>query len=169
MKPEPIAERLKDRLGKEMGEKEIQKLTTGVAGGSKYVIWCEIEPSALREAVQALAEIDFPHLTVISPAAQEEEIELIYHFGLGYGEAGGEVMINFRLGLDKKEPRISSIADLIPGALTTEREMTEFMGVEFEGIPDDSHLFLPDDMSVHPWRQDEEEVEDYVNKLDEQP
>ena len=47
--------------------------------------------------------------------------------------------------------------DLIPGAIFTERETQEMMGVEVVGIPDGRRLFIGEDVpeGVYPWRKDE--------------
>ena len=65
--------------------------------------------------------------------------------------------MNISVELPKSKPEIETICDYIPGALITEREKQEFLGVKIIGIPDDRRLFLPDDFpkGVYPWRRDE--------------
>ncbi|MBU2565391.1 MAG: NADH-quinone oxidoreductase subunit C, partial [Candidatus Thermoplasmatota archaeon] len=64
--------------------------------------------------------------------------------------------------------KISSICDIIPGALVTEREKQEMLGITVEGIPDSRRMFLPDDFpeNVYPWRKDEKGIpEKMIKKL----
>jgi len=98
-----------------------------------------------------------------------KNIELIYHFTVNYGERLKEINFHISVELPKSKPEIESICDLIPGALITEREKQEFLGVKIKGIPDDRKLFLPDDWpdKVYPWRRDETGPEKYYKNLHE--
>ena len=101
--------------------------------------------------------MQFPHLSVVSGNDLGETIELIYHFTLNSGERFKEVNLNISVELPRSKPEIETICDLIPGALVTEREKQEFLGVKIVGIPDSRRLFLPEDFpeGVYPWRRDE--------------
>jgi len=112
--------------------------------------------------------ITYPHLAVISGTDLGEAVELVYHFGIYYGTEGGEYMISFAVSLPKGDPTIGTIADLIPGAVFSEREKQEMLGVRIVDIPDGRRLFLPEDFpdGVYPWRKDESGVPDaMVNNL----
>ena len=167
------ASKLKESFETEFGEAiegiRIEETKAGIADKSNYELWIETEKDYLVDMVEHLDSFQYPHLTVISGVDVGESIKLIYHLSVGYGELYGEVMVNIEFLVDKNDLTVPSLTGLIPGAETSEREKTEFLGVEFEGIPNPSHLFLPDDMDVHPWRKDEEELDDYVKKLDKQP
>jgi membrane-bound hydrogenase subunit beta len=75
--------------------------------------------------------------------------------------------LGLRVTLAKNDLRIPTITDIIPGALFTERETQEMMGVEVIGIPDKRRLFLPDDFpdGVYPWRKDETGPQDLLRVL----
>ena len=49
-----------------------------------------------------------------------------------------------------------SLWSRIPGVEYSEREMKEFLGVTFEGLPNTASIFLPEDWdeNVKPWRRD---------------
>jgi membrane-bound hydrogenase subunit beta len=144
-----------EKLGKAVISTRHDRIKTDV--GSDYsVIWIELERQALSSAVKHLAGFQYPHLATISGKDLGDEIELIYHFSIGYGSEGGkgEVSVNLRVKLPKSDPKIQTITDIIPGALTAEREKIEFLGVEIEGIPNGRNIFLPYDMKEHPWRKD---------------
>lgn len=121
-------------------------------------LWVTIERERLNDVVQYLIEIveDFPHFSVISAADFEDDIELNYHFTVGYGKRFEEVAITFKLHAPKKNLIVASITDLVPAAVYSEREIHEMMGVEFDGLKDTRHLFLTADFpkGVYPWRRD---------------
>jgi len=159
MELQELIESFQTRLGPRLLGVRTDEIKSNVVDYSYPVIWFEIEPEALREAVAHLVSLQFPHLATISGRDLGEEIELCYHFSIGYGQRRGERSVNFRFTLPKAEPKVQSICDLVPGAQTAEREKIEFLGVRFEGIPDSRNIFLPYEMEKHPWRKDETGVE----------
>ena len=52
-----------------------------------------------------------------------------------YGLSGKEVGVTFEVEVLKTNPVVPTISDLIPGAVYSEREKREMIGVEIEGIP----------------------------------
>ncbi len=86
-----------------------------------------------------------------------DTIELVYHFSLFHGERGRELSLNITVSLPKDNPVIDTITDLIPGALISEQEKQEMLGVKIHGIPKDARVFVADDFpkDVYPWRRDE--------------
>ena len=151
-----------DSFAKELGD--------GFVGGSVYEceiavkknkfrsLWIEVKKDALHHAVEHICRLqEYPHLAIISSSDLGAEVELIYHFTIYYGEHLQELSVGLRVKLPKTDLTISTITDLIPGAVFTERETQEMMGVEVVGIPDNRRLFLPPDFpeDVYPWRRDE--------------
>ncbi len=118
-------------------------------------LWADIPREGLLAAVGALKSLGPLHMSVISGRDAGEAIELLYHLAVGYGTAGGEVVLTLRVTVPKDDPVVPSICGILPGAETTEREEIEFLGVEFSGIPSRDHVFLPDDFPGHPWRKDD--------------
>jgi len=66
----------------------------------------------------------------------------------------------------KSDLTVPTISDIIPGAVFSEREKQEFLGVKVIGIPDNRRLFLPEDFpeGIYPWRKDETGVPDSMVK-----
>jgi membrane-bound hydrogenase subunit beta len=143
------------------------------AAGSKKIetqsIWMKIDKTIFKDLIKHLINYQYPHLPVVSCNDLGKNIELIYHFTVNYGERLKEINLHISVELPKSKPEIESICDLIPGALITEREKQEFLGVKIKGIPDNRKLFLPDDWpnNVYPWRRDETGPEKFYKNLHE--
>jgi membrane-bound hydrogenase subunit beta len=103
---------------------------------------------------------------VISGADTGDAIDLIYHLYIYFGIKNGEIGVTFTVSLPKSDLRVPTISDIIPGAVYTEREKQEMLGIEVVGIPDSRGLFLPADFpkGVYPWRKDETGVTDDMVK-----
>lgn len=155
MEAQGLITSFRERFGERLRSAHWDEIGSNLGGYSYPVIWLEIDREILHEAVAHLISFQFPHLATISGRDLGEEIELCYHFSIGYGQRRGEGSVNLRFTIPKADPKVRSICDLIPGALTAEREKIEFLGVQFEGIPDSRNIFLPYDMEKHPWRKDE--------------
>jgi NADH-quinone oxidoreductase subunit C len=79
----------------------------------------------------------------------EDRIELLAMVGdLGEGKK-----VIFSTDLDPKSPSIASLVAVYAGANWHEREAAEMFGIDFEGHPDLSHLYLPDAFIGHPLRK----------------
>jgi NADH:ubiquinone oxidoreductase subunit C len=130
-KENDIIEKLKAFLGEELLEVKIPRARR---------IFVKIEKTALKKTVSFMIEnLEIGHLSTITGVDLGEEIEIIYH--LAYK---GAIEVSLRLSVPKKEPKIPTITDLIPGAVLYEREVHDLFGVEFEGHPDLSPLILPE-------------------------
>ncbi len=81
---------------------------------------------------------DIHHLSAITGQDRGEALELLYHFWAGRG-------LTLRVTLPYDAPRISTLAETLPGAIFYEREILEMLGVTFEGLPDPRPLLLPED------------------------
>ena len=135
----------------------VRRRGEGRSGREKAEVWFRVDRRGFRRAVELLcSEFEFPHLSTISYVnLADGGLELVYNFAVDYGLGKNkECVFNLRVRLPEGDLRIESICDLIPGALTAEREKQEFLGVKFSGIPDDRRLFLPDSVprNVFPWR-----------------
>jgi len=80
-------------------------------------------------------------------------VELLYHFGM---DRDGTV-VNIRTTLAKPFPRIGSLAKYYPAADFIEREIFDFLGVEFDGHPDPRKILSSHDRPAdfHAMRRDE--------------
>ncbi|WAI01468.1 NADH-quinone oxidoreductase subunit C [Methanogenium organophilum] len=155
------------------GPKSIHDVRTEVwAEGLKKTtvasIWLRTTPADLVATLETVIDIDYPHLAVVSGVDTGDAVELLYHMQVFYGIRGAEVNITIAVPVPKKNLVVPTISHLIPGAVYTEREKQEMLGVTVAGIPDPRGLFLPADFpeGVYPWRKDETGItEDMVNHL----
>jgi len=155
MNPEQILSSFKEALGeKVLGDRTVERKVGTVAPRSVYDLWLTVDRNDLHDAVAHLCAEYNPHLTVISGDDLGDDVAFNYHFSTGWGVRYGEATLTIRTVVPKNDFRLPTICDLLPGAQTSEREKHEFFGLEVEGIPDDRNLFLPEDMTIHPWRKD---------------
>ncbi len=156
--PERIIDGFKIALGDSFVGAEIYECEVAVKKNRFRSLWVEVKKSAFRDAVEHICHLQkYPHLAIISSSDLGAQVELIYHFTIYYGHHLEELSLGLRVKLPKSDLKIPTITDLIPGALFTERETQEMMGVEVVGIPDKRRLFLPEDFpeGAYPWRKDE--------------
>ena len=167
--PDKLIKYLNDKLGKKIISTKIKKRKAGSKKNETTSIWFKLDKKSFKEFVKHLIDFEFPHLAVASGNDLGKTIELIYHFTIGYGSRMKEININVSVELPKSKPEIDSICDLIPGALITEREKAEMLGVKIIGIPDSRRLFVPEEFpkDVYPWRRDETGPEKYYKNLHE--
>jgi len=153
-----IVDSFKTVLGDGVLDAKIYEREVAVKKNKFRSLWVEVKKSAFRDAVEHICHLqEYPHLAIISSSDLGAEVELIYHFTIYYGHHLEELSLGLRVKVPKNDLTIPTITDLIPGAIFTERETQEMMGVEVVGIPDKRRLFLPEDFpeGVYPWRKDE--------------
>ena len=154
--PEGVVKSFKDQFKTKIKDVKIVERAAGSKKNKTPNIWMKVDKSAFKGVIKHLCDLQFPHLAVTSGNDLGKNIELIYHFTLNFGGRMEEINLNISVELPKTKPEIETICDYIPGALITEREKMEMLGVKIIGIPDDSRCFLPDDFpkGVYPWRRD---------------
>ena len=158
LSPGEIVDSFKTTLGDGVLDAKIYEREVAVKKNKFRSLWIEVKKSAFRDAVEHICHLqEYPHLAIISSSDLGAEVELIYHFTIYYGHHLEELSLGLRVNLPKSDLKIPTITDIIPGAIFTERETQEMMGVEVVGIPDKRRLFLPEDFpeGVYPWRKDE--------------
>ncbi len=163
LSPEVVVESFKTALGDSFIDSKIYEREVAVKKNLFRTIWVYVKREAFRRAVEHICQLQkYPHLAIISSADLGDRVELIYHFTIYYGNHLQELSLGLRVSLPKNDLKIPTITDIIPGAVFTERETQEMMGVEVVGIPDNRRLFLPEDFpeGVHPWRTDEKGLPD---------
>jgi membrane-bound hydrogenase subunit beta len=147
-------------------DRTIERTVGTIDPGKVYDLWITVERASLHDAVAHLCAEYVPHLSVISGDDLGDDLALNYHFTIGWGERYGEATFTIRTLLPKTDLSIPTITDLLGGAQTSEREKIEFYGIDVVGIPDARNLFLPEDMTIHPWRKDlEEETAKEVKRM----
>jgi membrane-bound hydrogenase subunit beta len=168
LSPEQVVDSFKAVLKDGVTDSKIYRREVALKKNVFTSIWIDLKREAFRRAVEHVCEIqEYPHLAIISSADLGDEVELIYHFTIYYGRHLQEISLGLRVRLPKSDLSIPTITDIIPGALFTERETQEMMGVEVVGIPDGRRLFIPDDFpeGVYPWRKDETAPTDLLRVL----
>ena len=155
--PQQIVDELQAAAGAGLLEATIKEWAEGVKGWKSRQIWIKVAREALRPAIQKIISIHFPHVAVISFADTGAQVDLMYHLYIYWGVPRQEILVTLKVSLDKTDLKVPTITGIIPGALTSEREKQEMLGIEVVGIPDGRRLFLPDDFpqGVYPWRKDE--------------
>jgi len=169
LSPEGVVKSFKEKFKTKILDVKISKHVTGLKKNETATIWMKIDKSAFKDAIKYLCDLQFPHLAVASGNDLGKTIELIYHFTLNFGGRMEEFNLNISVELPKTKPEIETICDYIPGALITEREKMEMLGVNIIGIPDDRRCFIPEDFpkGVYPWRRDNTGPEKYYKNLHE--
>jgi len=155
---EGLVKYFKDEFKTKIKSAEIKKRATGSKKKEFVNIWIKIDKSIFKDVIKHLVDYQYPHLAVIVGNDMGKNIELIYHFSVNFGKPLEEISLNIAVGIPKSKPEIETICDWIPGALVSEREKQEMLGVKVIGIPDNRRLFLPDDFpeGVYPWRKDKQ-------------
>ena len=161
-----VLEHFTTRFGAGVTAARVQERREGAKKNPNYNLWMDLDRPLLKDAIRELQTLGPVHLSVISGTDMGETIRLIYTLSLYYGVRHGEYTVNFAVSLPKNDLTIPTISDLIPGAVFTEREKQEMLGITVTGIPDNRGLFLPDDFpkGVYPWRKDETGIPDSMVK-----
>ena len=104
-----------------------------------------------RDVVKALLDVDEKTaVSAITGADLGDDIDVLFHLRTSTGLA------TIRTQVPKKNPQIKTINDLLPGAAFHELEVSDLLGVNFEGNKREGHLVLPDTWpeGVYPLRKD---------------
>jgi len=154
------------KFGAGVSGARVQERREGVKKNPNYNLWMDLDRPLLKDAIKDLMVMGPVHLAVVSGTDMGETVRLIYSFSLYYGVRHGEYTVNFAVSLPKSDLSIPTISDMVPGAVFTEREKQEMLGIKVTGIPDGRGLFLPDDFpkGVYPWRKDATGIPDSMVK-----
>lgn len=154
--PQQIAEAIHARIGDGFLSARCTEWAEGAKGLKSKQVWIQLTRESLVPALHRLVAIHYPHVSVIAFADTGAQVELVYVFHIYWGIPREEILVAFTVSLDKTDLKVPTITGIIPGALTSEREKQEMLGIEVVGIPDGRRLFLPEDFpqGVYPWRKD---------------
>ena len=170
LSPDQIVKSFKDEFKTKIFDSRIEKHVKGLKKTEFYHIWIRTDRNLIKDIVKHLMKLEkYPHLAVTSGYDMGDKIELVYHFSIYYGLNGKEININVTVELPKKDPTIETITDLIPGALITEQEKQEMLGVIIKNIPKNDRVFISEDYpeDTYPWRKDEKGPEKTIRNLHE--
>lgn len=170
LSPEEIVDSFKQELSGKIIDSKIEKHPIGPSKNELIQIWMTVHKDSYKEAVKHLLSIDKnAHFAVGSGYDIEDRIEVINHFSIYFGKKGREITISFTVPLPKSDPTMESICDMIPGALISEQEKQEMLGIKVMNIPKDMRVFISDDFpeDMYPWRKDETNVDKLGRNLHE--
>ena len=118
-------------------------------------VYIEIDPKDIKDVVKYLFKDLEARFNIASGMDTRFNIEILYHFSI----ERLDLLVSFRVKLNREKPEIDSIATIIKGAEWIEREMHELLGVGFKGNPNLERLLLSEDWpkGVYPLRADYKE------------
>jgi len=172
MTPENVLNTFKKKFGNGIKEAKAEKLPNILAKRTDCSrVWFSVEKKEFIGVVKFLCEkFENPHFAVCSGYDLGQTIEIIYHFSVNYDSDLSEISVSIKVKLSKKDLAIPTITGLIPGAVISEREIQEMLGVTVDGIPDPRRLFLDDEFpkGVYPWRKDKTGPDKLVRDMHEE-
>ncbi|MBW2965123.1 NADH-quinone oxidoreductase subunit C [Candidatus Woesearchaeota archaeon] len=154
-----LVQELKKKFGDSVKEVREAKRAYCIKKKETCEQWVTIDPAVFKQAVQYIADQNYPFLSVISGRDAGNDIELTYHFFIKpdpeADKACTENGLFLRVAVPKSKPVLPTITDIIPGALLSELEKQEMLGVTIEGIGN-QRAFLPEKhpQGNYPWRKD---------------
>lgn len=168
--PEEIVKSFKNEFSNKISDSRIERHLIGPNKTEMIHIWMTVDRSVYHDVVKHLLTLDeYAHFAVSSGYDIEDRIEIINHFSIYFGKKGEEISINFTVPLPKSDPTMDSICDMIPGALISEQEKQEMLGIKVKNIPKDMRVFISDDFpeDMYPWRKDEMNADAMARNLHE--
>ena len=120
-----------------------------------------VKREEFHQILSQLKDMGFDHCSDVTCVdyISEGEFELIYHLWSHSKKIRGIV----KTRIPRESPAIKSIIDLWVGAQIHEREGHELFGIEFEGNPNLTPLFLEDWEEMPPFRKDFD-IREYVKR-----
>ena len=170
LKPDEIVQSYKDEFKNNIFDARVEKHVNGLKKNEFFHIWIRIERSVYKDVIKHLFTFEkYPHFAVSSGYDLGDTVELVHHFSLYCGAKLRDISVSFTVSLPKNDLTIDTITDLIPGALISEQEKQEMLGIKVIGIPKDNRVFISEDFpeGTYPWRRDETGPEKYYKNLHE--
>jgi len=121
-------------------------------------VYIEIKPESIRKVAKYVFKDLGARFNIASGVDTRAHMEILYHFTM----EEMNLLISFRVKLDKAKPEVDSLSAIITGANWIEREIREILGINFKGHPDLRKLLLSEDWpeGVYPLRRDYKEWDD---------
>ena len=89
-------------------------------------------------------------LMLLSGVDRKDKFQVVYHFH----KHGSPDLLQLTVDLPHESPSALSLVSVYPLADWMERETYDLFGITFEGHPNLTRLFLPEDYDGHPLRKD---------------
>jgi membrane-bound hydrogenase subunit beta len=170
LSPEEIVKSYKDAFKEKIIDSRVERHPIGPKKTDLIQIWMTVNKTVYKDIVKHLLTLDKnAHFAISSGYDIKNTIDIVHHFSIYHGKKGNEISINFTTPLPKKNPTIDTITDLIPGALISEKEKQEMLGIKVIKIPQDTRVFISDDFpeDMYPWRKDKKNVDSMGGNLHE--
>lgn len=138
-----MIEKLKEKLG---------DLIKDIKVHNDKRIYITVDKEDLKEAVKIVfKDLDMRYI-IASGIDNFNNFEIIYHFS--FDKTGA--VVSLRVYLEKENPEVDTLSDLIPGIAWIEREIWELLGINFSGHPNLKHLLLREDWpeGLYPLRKE---------------
>jgi NADH-quinone oxidoreductase subunit C len=118
-------------------------------------VYIDIKPGSLTKIVTFIYRDLEARFNIASGMDLREHMEILCHFTL----EEIDLVMSFRVKLQKTNLEIDSLTPLFKGADWIEREIHEMLGIQFKGHPNLKKLLLPDEWpdGVYPLRRDYKE------------
>jgi Ni,Fe-hydrogenase III component G len=115
-------------------------------------VYVTVRPEDVREFGRMLFEDFGARFATASGMDVGQQLEVLYHFP--YDEVG--LVVNLRVRTPKTEAVLPSLTPVVPAAEWIEREISDLVGIRFEGHPRPERLILSDDWpeGVYPLRKE---------------
>jgi Ni,Fe-hydrogenase III component G len=137
------------QLAKNLLERWTQEVRYPEANRLDVVMAAENVPEAAQALLDARWEYYLAAITGLDQP-QKQQVEILYHF------CSGAAVLTLRVQQPRQGAKVPTLATVVPLAAMLERELHEMFGIEVQGLPDASRLYLPDDWQegVYPLLKD---------------
>lgn len=118
-------------------------------------VYIEIKPESLVKIANHVFKNLKARFNIATGLDVRDSFEILYHFTI----EEINLLISLRVKLSKEKPEVDSLAPSFEAANWIEREMSELLGIKFNGHPDMRRLLLSDQWpkGVYPLRRDYKE------------
>lgn len=147
-----------------MNTEEILTLATGIVSSWDWATevtrpnpkQLDVRVKEINELVPIIVGLRVKRLGYLSAivcldlGVEANEMEVLYHF------CPGDAVIALRVRIPRNNASLPSLCEVVPGAESFERELSEMFGIEMVGLTTPDRLYLPDDWpdGVYPMRKD---------------
>jgi NADH:ubiquinone oxidoreductase subunit C len=126
-----------------VSEEELSQISSALSGEfkrGKKSVTISVKREMVLEACRRISSLPgLYHLSTISGIDLGQEVEVFYHFWKG------REFVSVKTKAPKSDPRLPSLAGILPSSLLYEAEVKDLLGVQFDGNPlMGQKLLLPD-------------------------
>jgi len=133
-------------------KKGLEDITIDFANPRPNRVYILIDPKDIRKSAKFLFTDMKTRFSIATGIDKHEGVEILYH----YHSDENRIMVNIKTLVKKPDLEIDTVSDIIWGTNWIERELHEFLGVNFKDHEDLRRLLLSDDWpeGSYPYRRD---------------